>query len=113
MTEKRRPGRPRNPNPAPGRDGYIYVTVDGPDGKPIRTGQHRVVARENWGDDPHACFWCDAWPLYWDPPAGEQQIHVDHVDHDRSNNDPENVVPSCQRCNARRKKMRARDEPTG
>lgn len=27
---------------------------------------------------------------------------VDHVDHDRSNNDRDNLVPSCQRCNANR-----------
>lgn len=35
-------------------------------------------------------------------PAHADALVVDHVDHDRSNNDRDNLVPSCQRCNANR-----------
>jgi DNA-binding transcriptional regulator YiaG len=33
-------------------------------------------------------------------------LHTDHVDHDPLNNDPRNLVPSCQPCNNRRSRQR-------
>lgn len=42
------------------------------------------------------CFWCGM-PLEW----GED-LFVDHKNHDRHDNRPENLVPSCNNCNAGR-----------
>jgi hypothetical protein len=72
---------------------------------PISTSGYRVVAKEYEhrrvlraviGDEPHPCHWCNRM-LTWGV-----DLHVDHLDHDKLNNDPHNLVPSCQPCNNRR-----------
>lgn len=63
---------------------------------------HRVNLYESAGrPKAMACFWC-AKPLCWRPTKIYEQIMVDHLDHDRHNNDPRNLVPSCNSCNAGR-----------
>lgn len=58
--------------------------------------EHQVVLYEKIGPGPHACHWNCGKMLEW---GGRNGIHVDHLDEDRSNNDPENLVPSCVGCN--------------
>ena len=59
---------------------------------------------EKIGLGPHPCYFCGR-PLNWqvrkrDQPWPEDFLQVDHLDHDKDNNDPSNLVPSCFRCNA-------------
>lgn len=63
----------------------------------------RLVLYEKIGAGTHPCNWCDT-PVKWMPGAGlaEGALLADHLDWDRNNDDPENLVPSCNRCNAHR-----------
>ena len=63
---------------------------------------HRMVLFDTTGGARMPCFWCGR-PVEWfrgrfDPSA----VHVDHLDHDPHNNDPTNLLPSCNSCNAGR-----------
>lgn len=58
--------------------------------------EHRIVLRAVIGGEPHPCTWCSR-ILTWGV-----DLHVDHLDYDKLNNDPHNLVPSCQPCNNRR-----------
>lgn len=62
--------------------------------------EHRAVLFGVIGDGSHQCHWCSA-DLTWHGPA-ESRLNVDHLDHDRLNNDPANLVPSCLDCNTKR-----------
>lgn len=62
--------------------------------------EHRKVLYEKIGPGEHPCYWCGKLRSW----GGSQGIHADHLDDDRLNNDPENLVPSCKRCNGRRGK---------
>ena len=57
--------------------------------------EHRMVLYDTIGPGPHPCHWCGK-PLDW---GGAQGIQADHVDEDKLNNDPANIVPSCLHCN--------------
>lgn len=57
---------------------------------------HRKVLYDQIGEARVPCFWCGN-PLEW-----RINLHVDHRDHDRQNNDPKNLLPSCNSCNAGR-----------
>lgn len=82
--------------------GYVVVTRKG---HPLaaRYGllfEHRVALFDVIGPGAHACHWCGnivAWGV-----KGLRQLVVDHLDSDKVNNDPDNLVASCQRCNVRR-----------
>jgi hypothetical protein len=66
-------------------------------GKVLR---HRAVLYESIGPGSHPCHWCKRMVAWEDaPPNG---LVADHVDGDRFNNDPANLVPSCQTCNLNR-----------
>lgn len=60
--------------------------------------EHRVVLFDAIGNGPHPCHWCGK-TLTWSP-----ELTVDHLDWDRSNNDPANLVPACAACNGARQK---------
>lgn len=62
--------------------------------------EHRMVLFDVIGWGPHPCHWCSA-PLKWGG-KGTGSIYVDHLDGDGANNDPSNLVPSCNGCNAGR-----------
>lgn len=97
--------RPRKPEGTAHPDGYVRVTV-GPAGAGKRVYLHRHVLYEALGPEEQECFWCGRlvdWSL---SPPNPSALVVDHVDHDRRNNDLSNLVPSCQSCNLRRKKSR-------
>lgn len=58
--------------------------------------EHRKVLYDNIGPGPHECHWQCGKTLDWD------DIDADHVDGERLNNEPENLVASCRPCNRRR-----------
>lgn len=66
---------------------------------------HRFVCFESMGrPEASACVHC-GYVLPWKTtltPAQPQVVNVDHLDGDKSNNDPANLAPSCGWCNANR-----------
>lgn len=65
--------------------------------------EHRLVLYSVIGPDPHPCHWCSLM-VRWDrihPRHGDALVG-DHLNHDRSDNAPANLVPSCGPCNAKR-----------
>ena len=94
---------PRPPTtfpPTQAENGYLRISI--PKTHPLagrsttRTWMHRVVLFDKIGFGPHRCHWC-ARHVNWR--AG---LLVDHLDDDRQNNAPDNLVPSCNGCNIRR-----------
>jgi hypothetical protein len=75
--------------------------------------EHRVVLWEKIGPGTHPCHHCGI-HVTWLPGEGARSgaLVVDHLDHDRRNNDPSNLVPSCNPCNQGRqpRKNRVRDD---
>lgn len=85
------------------REGY-HVTRN--PAHPLATAQgkvatHRAVLFDTIGPGPHPCHWCNV-SLTWHGSA-RGRINADHLDHDRLNNDPSNLVPSCLDCNTKRR----------
>lgn len=58
--------------------------------------QHRKVLFQKIGPGPHRCNWCGLIVEWGD------SLVTDHVDGDRQNNDPSNLVASCISCNVSR-----------
>lgn len=54
---------------------------------------HRQVLYDKIGPGSHECHHC-AVAVTW-----FIDLEVDHLDHDKSNNDPNNLVPCCVDCN--------------
>lgn len=94
-------------------DGYWVLT--GMQGHPLVLGrsvregvrrgevlEHRMVLWAALGcksvECVHDCHWCKA-ELSW---SGQNKICADHINGDRGNNCPENLVASCLPCNVRR-----------
>lgn len=88
--------------------GYLMLT--GKKGHKLADSRGQVLAHrhafyESNGEGPFECEWCGV-SLTW------IDLHVDHLDEDRSNNDPVNLKPSCCSCNTNRKagqKKKGRD----
>jgi hypothetical protein len=70
--------------------------------KQSRVYQHRRVFFDAHGEGPFLCHWCSV-QVTWD------DMHVDHVNAVRNDNDLSNLVASCAGCNHRRghSKMKA------
>jgi hypothetical protein len=88
-------------------DGYI---VDSARDHPLanRCGdvyRHRKVLYDAIGGGPHACHWCGK-QCNWHAEARSERLTADHLDWDRQNNDPANLVPSCLPCNSKRYETR-------
>lgn len=62
------------------------------------------AAADKLGDapGPHRCRWCESL-VDWAHGVDEGALVVDHLDHNRGNNDPSNLVPSCHPCNSVRR----------
>lgn len=88
--------------------GYRWMTARGhplahADG---RVREHRYVLYECIGPGEHPCHWCGAvvsWAVVF-PAVGA--LVTDHLNWDRSDNRPENIVASCGPCNSHRWKNR-------
>jgi hypothetical protein len=63
--------------------------------------EHRIVLYDEIGPGPHACFWCGT-EVDWLPKGDPQCLQVDHLNDDGADNRPENLAPSCGRCNSTR-----------
>lgn len=65
--------------------------------------EHRAVWFENAGPGPYTCHWCGkALRLVSEMVVTGDVLVVDHLDGDRLNNSPENLVASCTGCNVTR-----------
>lgn len=85
--------------------GRRYRTVAGK-GHPLamkngRVYEHRFVLYNEIGEGPHACYWCET-EVDWLPKGDPRELHPDHLNGDGGDNRPENLVPSCRRCNVLR-----------
>lgn len=86
-----------------GRYGYRILRRTG---HPLARAQgkvfeHRLVLYERIGPGRHPCHWCSA-TVSWDRKPGTAALVADHLDGDRLNNDPTNMVPACIPCNTHR-----------
>lgn len=61
-------------------------------------GEHRLVLFEKIGPGEHACHWCGVL-VRWSRHRARDELVVDHLDRDVGNNAPDNLEPSCSRCN--------------
>jgi hypothetical protein len=68
---------------------------------------HRIVLFDQIGFGRFPCFWC-ASPVEWTTthPVPPNALITDHLDHNRHNNDPTNLVPACRSCNSARTRER-------
>lgn len=80
-------------------EGYRVLTGHADHPMAYSTGsvlEHRKVLFDALGYGEHPCHWCGK-QMAWDV------IQADHVNGDKLNNSQENLVPSCQSCNNRRR----------
>lgn len=106
---QRRHGDPLTVREVTGRamstNGYVIVHLPGHD---LSHGsgwayEHRVVLHASIGPGEHPCHWCGTsvlWELSY--PFDMTALVVDHLDDDKQNNDPSNLVPACNPCNVNR-----------
>lgn len=77
-------------------NGYVRVYAKG---HKLAVGnyafEHRLVAYTEYGETLPGCAMCGS-HLTW------TTCHIDHIDENRTNNDPENLRPLCNACNTRR-----------
>ena len=80
-----------------------HPLATGPDSRHRTVYEHRVVLFEKIGPGSHECHWCGR-PVSWESswPADADALVTDHLDGVRVNNNPMNLVPSCQPCNVKR-----------
>jgi hypothetical protein len=102
-SEKRRGIRPDN-TPARGfsyNQGYRNLSgqLDHPLYKGEVVAEHRIVLYNSIGPGPHECHWGCGKVLEW---GGREGIQADHLNRDKLDNRPENLVPSCLVCNWQR-----------
>jgi len=72
--------------------------------------EYRKLLYEAIGSGTHPCHHCGI-PVTWSPGAGctSDALVVDHLDRNPRNDSPENLVPSCQRCNVLNSSRTVRD----
>jgi hypothetical protein len=63
----------------------------------------RLVLYEKIGPGTHPCHWCGS-PVTWTPGGGPRHgaLLADHLNWDRTDDSPQNLVPACTECNAHR-----------
>lgn len=77
--------------------GYLLVKAKGHPRSlgGARAYAHRVAFTEANGEGPFTCYWCQK-PVTW------ADMHVDHLNDDKHDNRPVNLVASCGVCNQQR-----------
>lgn len=81
--------------------GYVWVLdPTHPLAKGGRVYLHRKVLYDLIGPGPHQCRWCER-DVTWGG-MRDGGLVADHLDGDKSNNEPENLVPACNPCNTLR-----------
>lgn len=67
--------------------------------------EHRLVLYKKIGPGKHKCNWCGR-EIEWQPGnhVHDNALTTDHLNNDTLDNDPDNLVPSCHRCNCKRGK---------
>lgn len=88
------------------RNGTQYRTVQAP-GHPLamRNGkayEHRKVLFDAIGPGVHPCHWCHLLVAWERPRGATDALQPDHLNGQRDDNRPENLVPSCVSCNVAR-----------
>lgn len=85
--------------------GYVVVRRQGHPLADVRgwIREHRVALHDAVGPGEHPCHHCGQ-TVTWDKtyPQHLDGLVVDHLDEDKANNDPANLVPSCAPCNLAR-----------
>lgn len=79
-------------------NGYVIAYLPGHPlvkGKRPYEFQHRISFYNEHGDGPFTCHWCDREVTWGD-------MHVDHLDENKLNNEVENLAASCVHCNMNR-----------
>ncbi len=66
--------------------------------KRVQVYEHKLVLFNALGRGPHPCHWCGR-QLQWNRGTKGDALIVDHLDGDTRNNDPANLVASCNGCN--------------
>lgn len=66
-----------------------------------RVSVHRMVLFDRIGGGDQECHWCSR-PISWAAENRASQVVADHIDGDTHNNDPDNLVAACTRCNTQR-----------
>lgn len=92
-------------------EGYVIRRAKG---HPMAVGQsrayvHRMVYFDAYGEGPFNCKWCGK-EVNW------SNLHIDHIDDDKKNNDLSNLAATCAGCNTARghaKKMEGLIERRG
>lgn len=84
-----------------GSNGYVWLY--GRHDHPLadsrgRLYEHRAVLWDKLGGGRQTCYLCGSEVLWSQHP----KLTVDHLDFDRTNNDPNNLAPSCRSCNSGR-----------
>lgn len=90
-------------------DVYGYIMLSGKQDHPLSKldgvlAEHRMVLHAKIGPGPHNCYWCRC-VVVWSSVDWKSNLVVDHLDDDRTNNDPANLEPSCNLCNWNRGKV--------
>lgn len=84
-------------------DSYGYKIIGAEPDHPLarfgKLSEHRMVLYDRIGPGPHSCHWGCGRELDW---GGILGIVSDHINGDRLDNSPENLVPSCTACNMHR-----------
>lgn len=92
-----------------------YRKTQLPEGHPLAEGKsrsiqvHQLVLWDKIGSGTHPCHYC-ATPVTWLAPRfSKDRLETEHLDRDRLNNGPENLVPCCRTCNQRNRAMNVGD----
>lgn len=75
----------------------------------VCVGKHRLVLWRYLDGQPAPCHWCGRDLVWRNQPGGVDTLVPDHLDGDKRNNDPANLVPACHGCNTSRARTLALD----
>lgn len=98
-------------------DGYVrLIRSDHPMAVNGVVLEHRAVLYDRIGAGHHPCHWCGSSVEWRNGSRAKGNLVADHLDGQKANNEPDNLVPSCIACNGTRGLfqswvMRHQDDP--